>query len=72
MSLEPGTGSPVVEGFFYVGITLFFGVIALMLARTAFMMSLLWIMPVARLLSFVPAVRRWIERKTAVETNAAS
>jgi len=36
------------------------------------MMSLLWIMPMARLLSFVPAVRRWIERKTAVETNAAS
>ena len=72
MALEPGTGSPVVEGFFYIGITLFFGVIALMLARTAFMMSLLWILPVARVLSFVPAIRRWIERKTSAESNAAS
>jgi hypothetical protein len=71
MAFQPGTGSPVVEGFFYVGLAIFFGVIALMLARTAFMMSLLWIMPVARLLSFVPAIRRWIERKTAAETGAA-
>jgi hypothetical protein len=71
MALEPGTGSPVVEGIFYVGITLFFGVITLMLARTAFMMSLLWIMPVARLLSFVPPIRRWIERKTSADVGAS-
>ena len=72
MALEPGTGSPVVEGFLYIGLTLFFGVIGLMLARTAFMMSLLWIVPVARVLSFVPAIRRWIKRKTSAESNGAS
>jgi hypothetical protein len=41
-----------------------------MLARTAFLLSLLWIMPLARVLSFVPPIRRWIERQTA-EASAA-
>ena len=62
--MEPGTGSPVVEGVFYVLVVLLFGAIVLVLARTVFLMSLLWIMPVARLFSFVPGMRRWIERKT--------
>ena len=65
MILEPGTGSPVVEGVFSLLVVLLFGVIALLLARTAFLLSLLWIMPLARVLSFVPPIRRWIERKTA-------
>lgn len=63
--MEPGTGSPVVERLFYVLVVLFFGTIALLLARTAVLMSLLWIMPLARLFSFVPGIRRWIERKTS-------
>ena len=63
--MEPGTGSPVIEGFFYVSIALVFGVVVLVLARTAFFMSLLWIMPLARVFSFVPGIRRWIERKTS-------
>jgi hypothetical protein len=62
---EPGTASPVVEGVFSVLVVLLFGVIALLLVRTALLMSLLWIMPLARVLSFVPPIRRWIERKTA-------
>jgi hypothetical protein len=63
--MEPGTGSPVVEGFFSVLVVLLFGVIALVIARTALLMSLLWIMPVAKLFSFVPGIRRWIDRKTS-------
>ena len=62
--MEPGTGSPVVEGIFSFLVVLLFGAIALVVARTAFLMSLLWIMPLAKLFSFVPGVRRWIDRKT--------
>ena len=61
---EPGTGSAVVEGLFYFLIVLFFGVVTVLIARTAFLMSLLWVMPLARVFSFVPPIRRWIERKT--------
>jgi hypothetical protein len=63
--VEPGTSSPVVEWFFYVALAVLLGVIVLVLARTAVFMSLLWIMPLARLFSFVPPIRRWIERKTS-------
>ena len=65
--MGPGTGSPVVELMFYVLVVLLFAMIALVLVRTALLMSLLWIMPLARLLSFVPGIRRWIER---VNSNA--
>ena len=65
MMLEPGTGSPVVEIVFSVLIVLLFAAIGIMLIRQLFMMSLLFIMPVARVLSFVPPIRRWIELKTA-------
>jgi hypothetical protein len=65
MILEPGAGSPLVEGLFYFVVTLLCAGLALLLARFAFLMSLLWIMPLARMFSFVPAVRRWMERKTS-------
>lgn len=55
----------MIEWVFYVLVVLLFTAVVLVLARTAVLMSLLWIMPVARLLSFVPGIRRWIERKTA-------
>ena len=71
MMLEPGTGSPVVEGIFSVLVVLLFAVVTLMIVRHLFLMSLLLIMPMARVLSFVPPIRRWIERKTA-EMGAAS
>ena len=67
---EPGTGSPIVEGFFNVSVTLLVAAIILVFARTAYLMGMLWIMPVARLLSFVPGVRRWIERKMAQHSGA--
>ena len=67
--MEPGTGSTVVKWAFYVLVVMLFGAIVLMLARTAFLTSLLWIMPIARVLSFVPGVRRWIERRTATAAD---
>jgi hypothetical protein len=70
--MGPGTGSPVVELFFYVLVVLLFTVIALVLVRTALLMSLLWIMPLARLLSFVPGIRRWIERVTSNGDDGAA
>ena len=63
--MEPGTGSPIVEMVFNVLVVLLFTVIALMLLRTAILLSLLWIYPAAKVFSFVPWVRRWIERKNA-------
>jgi hypothetical protein len=63
--MEPGTGSPIVEMVFYVLVVLLFSIIGLLLLRTAILLSLLWIYPVAKVFSFVPWVRRWIERKTA-------
>jgi hypothetical protein len=68
--MQPGTGSHLVERFFSVSLVLLFGAIAVVLARTAFLLSLLWIMPLARLLSFVPGIRRWIERKTSASAAA--
>jgi hypothetical protein len=61
--MEPGTGSPIVAMVFYVLVVLLFTVIGLLLLRTALLLSLLWIYPLAKVFSFVPWVRRWIERK---------
>lgn len=63
--MEPGTGSPIVEMVFYALVVLLFSIIGLLLLRTAILLSLLWIYPVAKVFSFVPWIRRWIERKTA-------
>jgi len=63
--MEPGNASPVAELLFGVLVFLLFAGVVFAIVRSAFLMSLLWIMPVARVLSFIPGVRGWIERKTA-------
>jgi hypothetical protein len=62
--MEPGTGSPIVEGIFYGLVVVLIITIGLALARTTFLVSLLWLMPLARFFSFVPGVRAWVARKT--------
>jgi hypothetical protein len=61
--MEPGTGSPLVERFFNISVVVLVSAIVLVFARTAYLMGLLWIMPVAKLVSFIPGIRRWIERR---------
>lgn len=59
-------GSALGTWIAYVGICVFVLLALFIVLRSAMFFSLLLLMPLARLFGWVPPVRRWLERRTAV------